>query len=128
MEALRALVDGYALAVDERNGIALRSLFTEGGVLAVVGADGESHRYVGDAIVEIADRLAVYESTLHLVSTHRCVVDGDGAGGVAYCEGHHWRDGRDRVRYIRYDDRYARADGEWRFEFRSVTTLWMEER
>ena len=128
MDALRALVDGYAVAVDERNGDDLRSLFTGDGVLAVMTDDGEAHRYVGDEIVEVADRLTAYDSTLHLVSTHRCVVDGDTAGGVAYCEAHHRRDGGDRVRYIRYDDRYARGRRGWRFEFRSVTTLWIDDR
>ena len=130
MQELRALVDGYAVAVDERDAAALTALFASDGVLAIVGADGvESHRYVGrEAIAEVTDRLGRYDRTMHLVSTHRCRADEHGGTGVAYCEAHHRRGDADAVRFIRYDDEYVRADGRWCFGFRSVTTLWIDER
>ena len=130
MQELRALVDAYALAVDERDRTDFSYLFAPDGVLVIAGADGaESHRYVGrDEIATVPDRLARYERTFHLVSTHRCRIDGDTASGVAYCEAHHRAGGHDAVRYIRYDDDYVRVDGAWRFGSRTVTTRWIEER
>ena len=124
-------MDAYAVAVDERDAAALASLFTADGVLAVVGDDGvESHRYNGrEEIAVVTERLARYELTMHLVSTHRCDVAGERASGVSYCEAHHRNGGpADTVRFIRYDDRYVAADRRWYFESRSVTTLWVEER
>ena len=130
MQELRALVDAYAVAVDQRDAVELTSLFVPNAFLAVVGDDGvESHRYVGvDEIAGVPARLDRYDLTLHLVSTHRCRVDGDHGTGIAYCEAHHRAGAADRVRYLRYDDEYVRLDDAWRFGSRTVTTMWMDER
>ena len=130
MQELRQLVDGYAVAADERDAEAFRSLFADDAVLVVVGEDGaERSRYEGaDAIAAVPGRLARYERTLHLVSTHRASVDGDTATGTAYCEAHHRDAGGDRVLYLRYDDGYVRRDGRWRIADRVVRTLWSEQR
>jgi hypothetical protein len=127
---LRALVDAYALAVDERDATALTALFADDGILAVVGPDGvEAHRYVGRGeISAVPARLERYDSTLHLVSTHLATCKGDAGTGVAYCEAHHRTGGADAVRFIRYDDEYVRSGDGWHFACRSVRTLWIEER
>lgn len=126
----RALVDAYAVAVDERDGAAFAELFEPDGVLIVLGPDGvESHRYAGTAaLAEVPASLVRYDGTLHLVSTHRWHADGDRATGVTYCEAHHRTGEADKVRYIRYDDDYVRADDGWRIAARRVTTVWLEER
>lgn len=129
MDELRALVDGYALANDDRDGTALRALFTADAVLTVVQPDGATRRREGrDAIAELPLLLARYDETLHLVSTHRTSVDGDQATGVAYCEAHHRGDGADRVLFIRYDDEYVRTPEGWRFAARTVGIRWVEDR
>ena len=125
MQELRALVDGYAVAADERDAAAFRALFADDAWLDVNG-----HRYEGaDAIAGIPAKLARYERTLHLVSTH--LVRDDGAGrptGVAYCEAHHLADGGDRVLHLRYDDAYVRTGAGWRFASRTLTTVREEQR
>lgn len=130
MEELRALVDGYAVANDERDGDRLRALFSDDAVLTIVQLDGGVHRYEGlDAIAAVPGKLARYDETLHLVSTHVTrAVDDDRATGVAYCEAHHRSDAADRVLFIRYDDEYVRTPGGWRFAARTVGIRWIEDR
>lgn len=125
VQDLRALVDAYAVAADDRDGAAFGALFTDDACL-IVG----DHRYDGrTSISSVPGRLSKYRRTLHLVSTHRVHVDGDRATGTAYCEAHHVDDDADRVLYIRYDDEYARgADAGWRFAVRAVHVLWEERR
>ena len=128
---LRALVDGYAVAADERDADAFAALFTPDATLTVL-VDGEQRgRYAGaDEIGTVPAKLARYRRTLHLVSTHHSVVDDDEdeATGTAYCEAHHVDDDGDRVLFIRYDDRYVRTPDGWRFAARAVNTLWSEQR
>lgn len=128
MEALRDLVDAYAVAADDRETAAFAELFAEQAWLEARG-----HRFVGrEAIADIPARLARYERTLHLVSTHRVrLVEGSdppAAEGVAYCEAHHRRDGADHVQFIRYRDAYVVEGGRWRFASRIVEVLWEDAR
>jgi SnoaL-like domain len=134
--ALRDLVDGYAVAVDERDQAAFVALFTPDAQLTTFDADGRASRtYTGhDDLAAIPVALARYDRTLHLVSTHRVTVDGDHAVGTAYCEAHHLRTAADstyrsdRVLFIRYDDRYARRGSGWLIVAREVHIRWSEER
>ena len=128
MEELRALVDAYAVAADDRDAAAFAAVFAPGGELVVYGADGvERSRYRGaDELATVPVKLSRYERTLHLVSTH--LVDRDAATGVAYCEAHHVAGGVDHVLFIRYDDAYVNDEGRWRIGRRVVRTLWVEER
>jgi ketosteroid isomerase-like protein len=126
---LRALVDGYAVANDERDSAAFRALFTDDATLTVVQPDGAGHTYEGAAaIAEVPAKLGRFEHTLHLVSTHLAHVDGDRGTGVAYCEAHHHAGGNDRILFIRYDDEYVRTDDGWRFGARTVRIVWIEDR
>jgi uncharacterized protein (TIGR02246 family) len=124
VQDVRALVDGYAVAADERDADRFAALFADDAWMAV-----GDHRFEGrDAIATIPERLAKYDVTMHLVSTHRVDVDGDRATGVTYCEAHHRTGETDKVMFIRYDDEYARGAEGWRFASRTLRLLWEEMR
>ena len=130
MSELRALVDGYGVALDERDGPTFAALFTDDATLAVVKPDGtESGRHVGAAaLAAVPEKLSRYDRTLHLISTHRTRVDGDRATGVAYCEAHHREGEGDFVMFIRYEDEYRLTADGWRIAHRVVRTQWVEKR
>ncbi len=132
--ALRALVDAYAVAVDQRDAEAFVGVFAPDGILDVLDAEGRRlGGYRGHAeLAQVTERVARYHRTLHLVSTHRCVAAPAGeVAGVAYCEAHHLTpadDGDgwdDRVLSIRYDDRYRHTIDGWAIAGREVHTLWV---
>jgi ketosteroid isomerase-like protein len=139
--AIRALVDGYAVAVDRRDIPGFLAVFTPDATLATFEPGGRQRgvRHGHDELCAVPPALERYERTLHLVSTHHVDesdVDGE-AVGVAYCEAHHHRPpdpavgatgDRDRVMYIRYDDRYARRGPGWLIRAREVHVIWVEER
>lgn len=117
VRALRALVNSYALAVDERDPAALGDLFTSDARLVSYrpGVQGPAFELVGrEQIVTLITRLARYTRTFHLVGNHLCTVDGDHATGQCYCLAHHL--GRDedgmftRCAPVVYRDIYVRTD------------------
>ena len=132
-QALRELVDAYALAVDHADGAAVAALFTSDGVLAtwMDPASGEStgERIGREKIQAAVDGVARYHATHHTISATRSVIDGDRATGETTCEAHHVEgsppDARDRVLHIRYTDTFARTDDGWRFTRREVRVRWV---
>lgn len=135
-QQMRDLVDRYAVAVDERDAHGFTSVFTPDGTLAVYDPDDHLGRTVqGHAdLAAIPVSLGRYRLTFHMVSTHVVAIEGDHATGTALCEAHHLSGPpprpptTDRVRFIRYDDRYVRHGAGWLIHAREVHTLWMEER
>lgn len=129
---LRALVDSYAAAADERDAAAFLALFLPDGVLVIRQAEPapdfrcEGHDELAAAIAPLAQ----YISTMHLMANHRCEIDGDRATGETYCLAHHLRQAgagvEDLVMIIRYGDSYARTPAGWRFARRDVQILWTE--
>jgi hypothetical protein len=127
---LRALVDAYALALDERDVGLLLSLFLPDAVLAthVPGEERGDPVYRGTGeIGQVMDVLARFGETMHLMHNH--TVDfadgGESATGLVLCVAHHLYEEhgapRDLVMGIRYRDRYARdAAGAWRFADRRI--------
>jgi hypothetical protein len=128
--ALRALVDGYAVAVDRRDRAAFVALFAPDAVLRVRRPDGSvrGERRGADELGAVTEAIARYDETLHLVSSHRVDLDGDAASGVAYCEAHHRTGAEVLVMAIAYEDRYVRAAGGWRFAERTVGVRWTDRR
>ena len=124
-DALRALVESYARAVDARESVACAALFVEEGVLCRVGDDRFTRRGRAE-IISALDTLVRYESTSHVLFDQRVTFDGDDrASGEVESEGHHvWADdaGRhDKVLTIRYEDSYVRdGDGAWRISVRQL--------
>jgi hypothetical protein len=138
--ALRALVESYARGVDRRDLDGVAALFTPDGVLASHRGDPAvvpelSSRHGRAEIVAALQMLHRYEVTSHLLGQQTLWfddADADHARGETYCLAHHlWeRDGErvNRVMSIRYQDRYAREGGEWRFAERRLAIDWQEDR
>lgn len=138
--ALRHLVDRYADAVDRRDGVTLRSLFAEDGVLRVQTEDGPlENEWRGADVVESLHVLEPFTSTFHHVGG--CVFDDEEGGAVrgrVRCLAHHYeRTGNgpvDLVMMIVYHDRYdGRGDGDgggdgdrWQIAERRVAIQWTE--
>lgn len=132
--ALRALVDEYALAVDDRDADRFAGVFAPDGVLAVIepGDPEPSLIYQGrDELRTVMGLLSGFSTTFHVMANHTCRIDGDHAEGDTYCLAHHLTeedDGRsqDTVMLIRYHDTYTCTDGAWRFARRDVLRQWTE--
>jgi hypothetical protein len=138
--ALRALVERYALAVDERRVADISMLFTTDGVLAVprppASMEPTAERVGRAAIEEAMASLHRYVATTHAIVGH--VVDGDppsasAATGTTTCIAHHVRQSDDGsltniVWGLHYRDTYVVDDGTWRFARRALSVDWIEER
>jgi uncharacterized protein (TIGR02246 family) len=132
---LQELAFAYAAALDERDAEAFAGLFTPDGHLGVYEPDPEQQLLGYDGRDEIRTAVALldpYDETLHVMTNHRVVLDGDDATGTVYCLAHHItvRDGarHNLVMTIRYHDRYRRSGGAWRFAHRKIVRLWNERR
>lgn len=130
------LAGRYALAVDERDRVALASLFTLDAEFVqppAVTRSTENAVTVGaGAIVAV-----VLDGTAHLHATHHAVhqqvldVEGDSATGTVYCLAHHLYRGRDGMRdnafAIRYRDEYKRVKGSWKIARRELVVDYIED-
>jgi uncharacterized protein (TIGR02246 family) len=125
---LRALVDCYGFAADSRDRDRFAGVFTPDGVLSVGGMELTGR----DVIPSILDYLdAHHPKTMHLMGNHDVSIEGDTATGIVYCRAHHLSVGDDgatnTTMTIRYVDRYARTDGQWLIEHRTINIEWEEE-
>lgn len=123
----RALLDlshRYASAVDRRDFDGVVELFTPAAELITLGGTRRGHR----AIAEALEGLRRYGATFHLLGQIRHWIDAEQVvRGEAYCVAHHFTDTGsgtdDRVLYIRYEDRYEKAAGGWRFARRHLDVV-----
>jgi uncharacterized protein (TIGR02246 family) len=126
--ALLRLAEGYARAVDRRDGDALVSLFTEDGIIARPGSVWQGHEKLRGIIARLN---TLYGTTLHTVRNQTAVVDGDTAQGETYCVAMHILNSSNGKRTrmdmgIRYQDSFVRRDGVWRFAKRELIVDWVE--
>ena len=129
---IRRLVEAYAAAADRTDGAALAALFTADGELEPwldpTRDDPTGIRRGRAEIAAAIDGLSGYLFTHHTIASSVATVNGEEAVGEVRCVGHHVEgppDVRDRVLYIRYDDRLKRVDGRWRFSRREVHVQWV---
>jgi hypothetical protein len=130
--ALHDLALAYAATADRRDAAGFTDLFLPDATLTARRGDGEPGVYTGtERLAEIPQRLARYHETVHVVTNHRCEIDGDDATGEAACRAHHVTVGdagaTDLVLTIRYRDAYRRTPDGWRFAMRDVHILWTSE-
>jgi uncharacterized protein (TIGR02246 family) len=129
IEAIRDLAVRYALAVDDRDYEALRSMFTDDGCLRASSGPvkGRGREGVTDFLRE---SLSGRGPTNHLVHGHQISVDfdhPDTATGVV--SGHAesmWPEGQ-MIIAMRYHDTYRRVGGAWRFHERVQSFLYLAE-
>lgn len=134
---LRALVDAYARAVDDKDVDAVVALFTEDGRLLshlMPGTEVEPLVRQGHEMLRRALEagLAQYVRTTHVVGGQVLELDGASASGTTVCLAHHVyeRDAGRRllVMAIRYEDGYERRHGLWRFTERRLRLDWQDDR
>ena len=132
--ALRALVDTYARAVDDVDVDGVVELFAPDGQLVAHAGGGDPLVRSGRADITdaLTGGLARYHLTTHVVGGQVVTFDAAGASGVTTCLAHHIYDGaggsRLLVMAVRYDDRYVRLDGRWRFARRELHFDWRDDR
>jgi len=132
---LKALIDAYALAVDDRDGERFIPLFLRGATLSTFPPGATEPRFALGGPEEIwawiSHRANEWTHSFHCNMNHVCEVHGDQATGVVYCRANHLVEDVDGATNltvaVRYVDRYARSDGRWRFASRDLHTLWCEE-
>ena len=119
---LRDLAERYAFAADRRDGKALAATFTEDGVLEAPRGRFTGHDELAD-VAPMMERL--YRKTFHAVLGQQAEIDGDDASGETYSIARHYftgDDGEPRCfeMTIRYQDRFRRTPGGWRFAARRL--------
>jgi ketosteroid isomerase-like protein len=116
VEAVRRLCVDYANAVDMRDVDRLATLFCDH-ARTLDGRRGHT------AFVDHFGRIlgGRFRTTIHWMGNHAIDVDPehqDRASGTLYCRAEHELGDRWIVLAMRYDDRYERAEGVWRFHAR----------
>ena len=133
---LRTLSERYAAAADDGDAAGFAGVFTPDGRLAVhYPGDGDrpsTDLRGADALAAVPGRLAErFDRTFHLLGQVGTETHGEESTGLVYCLAHHLSraDGTDHVMFLRYRDRYRRADdGAWRIAERIGTVEWTETR
>jgi 3-phenylpropionate/cinnamic acid dioxygenase small subunit len=125
----QAIVDvcaSYALSLDSRDWVRLRTCFTEDAV-ADYGGIGASEGYEA---IETTCRAALepLSASQHLLGNHLVRLEGDGADSTCYFQAQHVMDGlSDGTQYVvagRYDDRFVRTSSGWRISHRTLSVMW----
>jgi hypothetical protein len=125
---LRRLVLRYAQAMDRKEPEVLAQIFTDD---AEIESLFRAQRGIGE-ILGIPDMLkSMYASTMHTVHNQTVTVTGDTAEGETYCVAYHLKHPKDgkhmRFDYgIKYQDKYRRVDGAWRFSRRYLQIEWTQ--
>ena len=126
-EGIRDLVLRYCRAVDRKDYNALHELYHPG------ATEDHGAMFCGaatDYLQWLPQQLATMSMTVHAVSNHLIVVDGERAEGEVYCQAYHRypTEAGDEELLIggRYLDRYLFSEGQWRFSHRQIVTDWNE--
>lgn len=127
--ALRRTAELYAAGADRRDKALWARVLTEDCVI-----EGPGFRVEGrEANLGSIDLLArLFLKTQHRVHNQLVTIDGDRAEGETYSTADHLSE-KDGARAllcwaIRYQDKWRREDGEWRFSHRMLIVDWEETR
>lgn len=128
--SLNQLAYRYAKAVDACDVALFQSVFTPDGRLHSYhpGADQPFADLTGHAqLAVVPDTMrGMYSATTHMMTNHLVEIDGDSATGEVLCTARHLEGASSINVIIRYVDRYARHQGEWRIADRQIRFLWSE--
>ena len=128
--ALNQLAYRYAKAVDSCDVALFQSAFTPDGRLRSFHPDaGQPFAdLTGHAqLVVVPDTMrGMYGATTHMMTNHLVEIGGDHATGEVLCTARHLEGTTSINVIIRYIDRYARHEGEWRIADRQIRFLWSE--
>jgi hypothetical protein len=127
--ALRRSAELYAQGADRRDKALWAAIVTADCVIEAPGI-----RLVGrEQIVAALDIMArLYDATQHRVHNQVVSIEGDNASGETYSVAEHLSvaEGRRTLLTwaIRYQDRWRREQGQWRFASRKLLLDWTETR
>lgn len=127
--ALRKTAEAYAAGADRRDKNLWAGVLTGDCVI-----EGPGFRTEGrDATLGSIDLLArMFLKTQHRVHNQRVTIDGDTAEGETWSTADHLFEAGGERRLlcwaIRYQDRWRREDGQWRFSHRKLIVDWEETR
>ncbi len=132
---LRNLVESYASFADSGEPERVAGLFTLDAQLVIALTPGAEPTSIRNGRAEIAAAIAAlsrYWSTTHVIANVQVEIARESASGAVGCIAHHIEgpegQRRDRVLYIRYTDKYVRAEGTWRIAWREVKVIAAENR
>jgi hypothetical protein len=127
--ALRRTAELYAQGADRRDKALWASILTEDCVIEAPGMELKGRVQIVAAL-DIMARL--YLATQHRVHNQVVTIDADNARGETYSVADHLSvaDGRTTILTwaIRYQDRWRREGGQWRFAHRALVLDWTETR
>ncbi len=127
--ALRRTAELYAQGADRRDKALWASIMTEDCVIEAPGIELKGRTQIVGALDIMAQLYAV---TQHRVHNQVVAIDGDSARGETYSVADHLTvaDGRTTILTwaIRYQDRWRREAGLWRFAHRALVLDWTDTR
>jgi ketosteroid isomerase-like protein len=127
--ALRHTAELYAQGADRRDKALWASIMTEDCLLEAPGIVLRGRAQIVAALDIMAQ---MYTVTQHRVHNQVVSIEGDGARGETYSVADHLseKDGRTTILTwsIRYQDRWRREAGQWRFAHRALVLDWTESR
>lgn len=127
--ALRRTAELYAQGADRRDKSTWAAITTEDCVIEAPGILLRGQREIVAALDIMAQ---LYIATQHRVSNQLVLIEGDSARGETYGVADHLSavgGGRTILTWaIRYQDRWRRDAGQWRFEHRRLILDWTETR
>ena len=129
-EAIRSCMYRYARGIDRCDPELLRTVFWPDGTVSMGGAyNGPAYGLIDFAI----PNLSRMEATQHLFGNMLIELSGDAANVETYSQCFHRmpadeeRGAFDVIVAVRYLDRFAKRDGEWRIESRMMLPDWFRQ-
>ena len=121
-QQLSDLVANYCMAVDYRDLEALADLYTSDAEFE--GAAGKARGR--EAIISYyQERLSLFGPTYHYPHSQTVEFQGENeASGIVHAHAELDIEGSMFIIALRYIDRYAREDGQWKFRERTIQTLY----
>ena len=126
--ALRRLTYLYARAMDSDQPEVLECIFTEDAAIASLF---NVQRGIGEILAIPAMLKKMFASTLHAIHNQTVTITGDTAEGETYAVAYQLKRPKEgkhmRLDYgIKYQDRFTRVNGEWRFSYRYLQIDWTQ--
>ena len=131
-QTLYDLAFRYALAVDKLDAAMLLPLFTDDGVVCGYGENPIHFQGPDDLTRMIAQVGSTFQKTMHNVFNQTFEQAADGSvSGETNCIASHIMPGDNWMLLdmaIRYHNRYACINGDWKFSERRLEIIWVETR
>ena len=127
--AITDLAVRYGEYVDDHNAAGLRELFTDDARFHSANGLMDGNGIEG-IMQHLAGRWDIIQTSFHITHGHVIEVDSgdrDQATGVLFSHAEVVREGTPMISALRYDDRYRRIDGTWRFSERKLSFFYYVE-